>query len=208
MRIGFEKLEKQPTEYELVFRKDNIYYSRTQATKEIMKTWPQSKATLYRKINDSNKWDELEAATGLTIELIAPVGTAHYISTNGDLLTSQLKVVKRAKDERYVIYREEGVDYRVFPALLVIKAFIDSTIDIATDLPYYIDGNYKNPDISNVIVSVKQEKTTKKSGVAASNLTKAQQQRKNWLIIKANSKTITEEEKTELFALQQKEKGE
>lgn len=156
-RLGFEKLEKDISEYEKVYKKDGAYYTKNAAIKEIMKTWEQSKATLYNKMNNPEKWDEIYEKTGFQVELMEPVGDRHYITTCGDVITNGLAIVKRSKDTRYVIFRLNGQDIRIFPAKLVIAAFIDSTFDLEGDKVYYIDGQMDNADISNVIKSIPQE---------------------------------------------------
>lgn len=154
MKQGYERLYKPISDFEYVYKYKDSYFTVKQIKKLTKTTWLIDPRTKERILTNPDRWIEL---LNQNIEpfVVAEVAAEHLITTDGELLRRSTLNIVGSKNQGRAIFQEAGGIYDFYRASIVYKKFIDPTFDIEKQECWFIDGDYTNAAIYNLMAKDK-----------------------------------------------------
>jgi len=155
MNQGYERLYKNISEFTYIYKYKDGYFSAKDIKKLTKDIWIADYRTKDKILANPERWAEL-LKFGVDAVICEDLAAMHCITPEGEILRRSTLTIVGSKNTGKAIFQENGVIYDSFyRASLVYKKFIDPAFDIENQECWFLDGDYTNATIYNLMAKDK-----------------------------------------------------
>ena len=154
MKRGYERLYKPVSDFELVYIYKEEYITAKQVKKVTKLSWKADPRTKDKILTQPERWVEMKQY-GIDVVAVAPLASNHLITTDGEVLQRNTLTAIGNKKLGRAVFQEDGVIYDFYRASLVYLKFIDPKFDVERQECWFLDGDFSNAAIHNLMIKDK-----------------------------------------------------